>query len=141
MSVGFSSVAIHPYASCSVMPDSLRPHGLWPTLCSWNFPGKNTGVGCHYLLQGIFQTQGSNPHLLHCRQILYHLSHRGTSVAVAQSLKSCGFWVLELRFSSGAWTQLLCCMWDHPGSNLCLLNRQADSLPQRHQGSLGFLLY
>ena len=34
-------------------------------LCQWNFPGKNTGVGCHFLLQGIFSTQGSNPHLLH----------------------------------------------------------------------------
>ena len=41
----------------------------------WNYPGKNTGVGCHFLFQGIFLTQGSNPGLLHCRQILYHLSH------------------------------------------------------------------
>ena len=39
-------------------------------------PGKNTGVGCHVLLQGIFPTQGLNPGLLHCRQILYHLSHQ-----------------------------------------------------------------
>ena len=39
--------------------------------------GKNTGVGCHALLQGIFPTQGSNPSLLHCRQILYCLSHQG----------------------------------------------------------------
>ena len=39
-------------------------------------PGKNTGVGCHALLQGIFQTQGSNLSLLHYRQILYHLSHQ-----------------------------------------------------------------
>ena len=34
-------------------------------LCPWDFPGKNTGVGCHFLLQGIFTTQGSNPRLLH----------------------------------------------------------------------------
>ena len=39
-------------------------------------PGKNTGVGCHALLQGIFPTQGSNPSLPHCRQILHHLSHQ-----------------------------------------------------------------
>ena len=39
--------------------------------------GKNTRVGCHSLLQGIFLTQGSIPGLLHCRQILYHLSHQG----------------------------------------------------------------
>ena len=41
-------------------------------------PGKNTGVGCHAFLQGIFPTQGSNPGLLHCRQILYLLSHQGS---------------------------------------------------------------
>ena len=46
---------------------TLCPHGLWPIrlLCPWNFPGKNTLVGCHILLQGIFPTQGSNPSLLH----------------------------------------------------------------------------
>jgi len=40
--------------------------------------GKNTGEGCHFLLQGIFPTQGSNPGLPHYRQILYHLSHQGS---------------------------------------------------------------
>ena len=46
------------------MSDSLWPHGLQPTklLCPWNFPGKNTGVGCHFLLRGIFPTQESSPH-------------------------------------------------------------------------------
>ena len=45
---------------------TLRPHGLWPArlLCPWDSPGKNSGVGCHGLLQGIFPTQGSNPGLL-----------------------------------------------------------------------------
>ena len=41
-------------------------------------PGKNAGVGCHALLQGIFSTLGSNPGLLHCSQILYHLSQQGS---------------------------------------------------------------
>ena len=47
--------------SCSVASDSLRPHGLLPTrlLCPWDFPGKNTGVGCLALLQGIFLALGS----------------------------------------------------------------------------------
>ena len=45
---------------------------------SWNSPGQNTGVGCHSLLHGIFPTQGSNPGLLHCRQILYCVSHQGS---------------------------------------------------------------
>ena len=50
-----------------VVSDSLRSHGLQPTrfLCPWDLPGKNTKVGCHSLLQGIFLTQGSNPSLLH----------------------------------------------------------------------------
>ena len=52
---------------CSVMSDSLWPHGLQPTrhLCPWNFPGKSTGADCHFLLQGIFLTQGSNLLLLY----------------------------------------------------------------------------
>ena len=47
-------------------------------LCPWDFQGKSTGVGCHFLLQGIFPTQGSNPGLSHCRQMLYPLSHQGS---------------------------------------------------------------
>ena len=57
------------------MSDSLRPHGLYS---SWNSPGRNTGVGSLFLLQGIFQTQGSNPGLPLCKLILYQLSHKGS---------------------------------------------------------------
>ena len=57
--------------SHSVVSDSVRPHGLWPTrLCPWDSPGKNTGVGCHALLQGTFPTLGLNPGPLHCRHFL-----------------------------------------------------------------------
>ena len=51
----------------------LQPHGLQPArlLCPQDFPGKNTGMGCHFLLQGIFQTRRLNPSLLRCRWILY----------------------------------------------------------------------
>ena len=45
-------------------------------LCPWNFPGKSTGVGCHFLVQGIFPTQGSNPGLLHCQVVSLPLSHQ-----------------------------------------------------------------
>ena len=57
----------------------LQYHGLQPArlLFPWDFPGKNPGVGCHFLLQGIFPTQGLNPSLLHYRQILYQLSYQG----------------------------------------------------------------
>ena len=69
--------------SCVLVPQS------GPTLCdpmdfsppgplSVNSLGKNTGVGGHSLLQEIFPTQWLNPGLLHCRQILYHVSHQGS---------------------------------------------------------------
>ena len=47
-----------------------------PHLCPWDCPGKNTGVSCHFLLQGSFPTQGQNTGFLHCRQILYHWASR-----------------------------------------------------------------
>ena len=59
----------------SVVSNSLRPHGLYST---FNSPVQNTGVGSLSLLQGIFPKQGLNPGLLHCRRILYQLSHKGS---------------------------------------------------------------
>ena len=55
--------------NCSVVSDSLRPQERQPArlLYPWDFPGKNIGVGCHFLVPEIFQTQGSNLHLLHCK--------------------------------------------------------------------------
>ena len=61
--------------SRSVVSDSLQPHKLYSP---WNSPGQNTGVGSLSLLQGIFLTQGLNSSFLHCRRILYQLSHRGS---------------------------------------------------------------
>ena len=61
--------------SRSVVSDSLGRRGLHSP---WNAPGQNTGVGSLSLLQGLFPTQGSNWGLLHCRQILYQLSHQGS---------------------------------------------------------------
>ena len=72
------------HCACSVASfsasGSLWPYGLYPArlLCPWDSSGKNSGVGCHALLQGIFPIQGSNPHL-HRRQILYLLSHWGSA--------------------------------------------------------------
>ena len=64
--------------SCLTLCDPMD-HKPARLLCPWNSPGKNTGVGCHFLLQGIFPTQELNPDLLHCRWTLYHLSHQGMS--------------------------------------------------------------
>ena len=82
--------------SMDYSPPGFSVHG--------NSPGKNTGVGCHGLYQGIFPTQGLNPCLLHCRQILYLLSHQGnhqrlwettirlmiTQESIGKILKHCG---------------------------------------------------
>ena len=62
---------------CSVVSNSLWPHGLYNP---WNSLGQNIGVGSLSLLQGIFQTQGWNPGLPHCRQILYQLSHKNSEI-------------------------------------------------------------
>ena len=62
------------------MSDSMDCSRL---LSPWDSPGKNTGVGSHFLLQGIFPTQGLNLGLLHCRQILYGLSHQGSHLRLS----------------------------------------------------------
>ena len=60
----------------------------------WDSPGKNTGVGCLSLLQGIFPTQGSNPGLPHCRQTLYRLSYQGSP-----------------KHYEGIWKLMFLCSW------------------------------
>ena len=87
--------------SCSVMSDSLWPHGLYSP---WNSPGQNIGVGRLSLLQGIFPTQGLNPGLQLCRQILYQLSYKGSPRILE--------WVVY-PFSRGSswprnWTRVFC---------------------------------
>ena len=77
------------YVLCCALSLQLCPT-LWALgpqparlLCPWDVPGKNTGVGCHFLFQGIFPNQGWNlrvRHLLHCRRILYHWATRETHV-------------------------------------------------------------
>ena len=56
-----------PFSCCCLSLSHVQLCGLQPIrfFCPWDFPGKNRGVGCHFLLQGIFPTQGSNPHLLY----------------------------------------------------------------------------
>ena len=83
-----------------------------PGSCPWNSPGQNIGVGCQAILQGIFLTQGSNPGLLHCKQIPYHLSHQGTRGTrevrqqVAETLRAAtrvsSFPFLSLHLQSGS---------------------------------------
>ena len=84
-----------------VTPWTVAPPRL---LCSWDFPGKNTEVSCHSLLQRIFLTQGSNPDLLHCRQILYHLGNQGSKSTVVHNtttMYNCS--CLENSMDRGTW--------------------------------------
>ena len=74
--LGSGCVCLVPQ-SCSTLCDHMDCSPLGSSVHG-DFPGKNTGVGCHALLQGIFPTQGSNPGLPHCRRILYRLSHQGS---------------------------------------------------------------
>ena len=80
VAISFSNVCMHAKSLQSCL--TVRPHGQLPTklLCPQDSPGKNTGAGCHFLLQGILPTQGSN--LLFCEscigwQVLYHQCHLG----------------------------------------------------------------
>ena len=79
--------------SRQVMADSLLPRVLLPArlLCPWEFSGKNTGVGYHFLLQGIFPTQGSNAHLLPCRQIFFFLITETPGMPVYLTLGDSGY--------------------------------------------------
>ena len=101
-----------------------------PTLCPpWTVahqapmnrdcPDNNTGVGCHPLLQGIFLTQGSNLGLLHCRQILYHLSHQGRFI-------HCYEWHMDTM-----------CKLDTSGRNRELSSVLCDDLEGWEEGSRG----
>ena len=85
--------------ACSVMSYSLRASGLQPTrfLWPWSFPGKNTAVGCHFLLQRIFLTQGSNPHCLLWQVDCLPLSHQGTLIIFFNAHTK------QLRRSTSSW--------------------------------------
>ena len=76
----FPSTVQSESESRSVVSNCLQPHGLYSP---WNFPGQNTGVGSHSLLQEIFQTQGLNRGLLCCRRILYQMNHQGSYNAIS----------------------------------------------------------
>ena len=86
---------------------------LWPirVLCPWDFPGKNTAVGCHFLLQGIFPAQGSNLHLLHWQADSLPLSHQRSSSLCVKSLKKmpCVYIHRCMKQSSRTWESCVEC--------------------------------
>ena len=96
--------------ACAQLCQTLWPPRMVATrlLRPWDFPGKNTGVGCHFLLQGIFLTQGSNLqllHLLHWQADCRHYSHLGSQsisffISLPASEKSCTGLIREKKKSS-----------------------------------------
>ena len=100
--------------SHSVMSSSLRPHGLYRP---WNSPGQNTGVGSLSLLQGIFPTKGSNPGLLHCRQILYQVSLNRSPILFISLYIMVQALFCSLSLFPGP--SLLCSLWDDTLPSKC----------------------
>ena len=87
--------------SCPTLCDLMdcNPQLLSP----WDSPGKNTGVGSHSLLYGIFLTRGLNLGVLHCRKILYHLSHQGSPRCTVRKREFCLLLPLDLRERHRYW--------------------------------------
>ena len=135
---GLPALWPHP---CAMLSRSVMSNSCDPMDCSLpgssvhgDSPGKNTWVGCHDLLQGIFPTQGLNPGLSHCRWIVYHLSHQGNQSihhtnlisALLQSLCLCcsslsGCLSLISHSHSQVSCQILPSQWavlSHPSSSL-----------------------
>ena len=119
--------------SRSVVSNSLWPHGPYPTriLCPWDFPGKNTGVGCHFLLQGLFPTQGLNQG---------HLSHKGSKRSLSTEIWGCfprthsSLWSLtdlglnvDFPYFSDVWTRASHCDINEHTRQVCHYLRSCGS--------------
>ena len=104
--------------SCSAL---LQPHGLQRVrlLCPWNSPGKNTGVGCYFFLQGIFPTQESNPCLLHWKTGSLPLSPQGSFLLKVSQSKSGSQWmIVQMNEAIKLWTH---CFSPHANRTWCFL--------------------
>ena len=98
----------------SSCPTLRNPVGCFPPGSSahGDSPGQNTGLGCHALPQGIFPTQGSNPDLRHCRQVLYRLSHQGSWCGSTKNAGAGSLSLLHGNFLTQESSQgLLHCRW------------------------------
>ena len=96
-------------------------------LCPWDSPGKNTGVGCHFLLQGIFPIQGSNPSLLHWQEDSWPLSPQSNPIA---------WWGWTVKFPhsafpgvGGSWASFLFGVWLEKSGLLCFFPLMIYVLP------------
>ena len=109
-------ISVNLFSCCCFLvaksyPALLWPHELQPTrlLCPWNFPGKSTGVGDHFLLQRIFPTQGSNPHLLHWQ--VDSLPGNSLIFLLLLFFFFLIIYLAVLDLTCGTW-EICCIMWD-----------------------------
>ena len=122
-----SCLTLCPPVDCSLPGSSV--HGI--------FSGKSTGVGCHFLLQGIFPTQESNPHLLHWQVDSLLLSHPGSPWSpVAPKAKGLDVTPPPCPFSAGRVPDTCHVPWHHPAipDHLCLAGLQPPGSACPHQG-------
>ena len=112
---------------------TLQSHGLQPArlLCPWDSPGKNAGVGCHFLLQGIFLTQGLNPSLLHWQADSLLLSHQGYPLVIYHDLKNLSVSPsnkINLYYAAWQFYNILNIYFFHDWkSNICLIFKVSDT--------------
>ena len=111
LSRGILMVPWVPVCSVAQPGLTLKPDALWlaSLLCPWNFPGKNTGVGWHFLLQGIFLTWGSNPHLFTIRTTWEAWSNSTWSGLSGKEQDR-----KEVEYESWFWDVLLWQGWEMP---------------------------
>ena len=120
--------------SLSVSSDSLWPHGLQPSrlFCPWDSPGKNNGVGYHFLSQWTFPTQRLNPDLPHCRQILYHQSHQGSPIIFLQGKKKHSHCVSFCKEDEAFAWPFLFILWTSQWTCIFVPTRGGGDLSQGH---------
>ena len=104
--------------ACSLVSNSLRPYRLHPTklFCPWNFPGKNIRVGCHFLLQGIFLTEESNPsllRLLHWQVDSLPLKHLGNPFLLQTLLTNSEMSCFQSESNWDCWIHQHCSLYTH----------------------------
>ena len=102
LSVSASKLYAKSLQSCPTLCDPMDCSPPGPSVHG-DSPDKNTGVGCHALLQGFFLTQELNPGLLPCRHFLYHLSHQGKPCMMIAKLIYRLFAVIDYYFSLSKW--------------------------------------
>ena len=126
------NLGLYGFYASECVSHSVVPSSLWlpwtvahqAPLSIGDSPGKNTGVGLHALLQGFFPTQVSNPGLLHCKQVLYRLSHQGSPRILE--------WVAYPFSRRSSWPGI------KPGSPALQVDSLPAELPGKHGVYRGF---